>query len=154
MKKIISTILALAMVGAMSLAASAATVYNTDGTTYGTGGFYALWEDTNGDGTVDSNDNWTAAPYGMYDMNIAKAVYNGDGTVTITLQEGTFNITNSNGDVVYTVKGSITSMYDAEKDEDLEYNLVSDNTVTLTIGREYYYNASENHKGSTLKFLV
>lgn len=136
------------MVVGTGFSAMAATVYDKDGQVVGDGGFYSYW-DSDGNGTKE----WAKAPYGMYDANIAGAIDNGDGTVTLTLKEGTFEITDGEGNVIRTFTGTITGIYVVD-DEDHEDNLVSGNSVTINIGQEYTYAANDHHSSSTLKFVL
>lgn len=142
-KRVSSALAAVAMAACMAvgtgLSASAAAVYDANENIVGEGGFYAYW-DSDDNGTSE----WAAAPYSMYDANIAYATYNGNGTVTLTLQEGTF--TTPRGEV----KGSITGLYEVGSKD----NLIEGNVVTLTVGAEYEYAVDGYHSGSVLKFVL
>lgn len=96
-KKIASVVAAMAMAATMSvsaLSASAACVKDVSNNCVGDGGFYTYWEDINNDNVIDWDDA-EPAPKGMYDCNISSAIQQNDGTVLVTLVEGTITI-NSN----------------------------------------------------------
>lgn len=135
--KILAGISALVMGATMmagtAMSASAADVYDLNDNYVGDGGFYTIWEDTNNDGVVDSNDDYTRAPYkhgiNMYDDMIDEIIDNGDGTYTVTFKSLT----------VYGVAtGSVTSVKDASGAEKLASGTATiyantDYTLTISI---------------------
>lgn len=179
-KKITSALTAVAMsavlVSGMAVSASAATVYDTneqsiinatyqsDGVTPITGGgFYAATRDLDGDGTVGSAGDFVAAPYGMYDGNIAGGTVNGvtydhlveyDGTeVTFSLQTATYKFTTPAG-VSYEVEGTITDIRDSN-DENAN-SVIENGRVSMEVGVTYYLvTSSGGHENNMpVRFII
>ena len=115
------------MMAGTAMSASAADVYDLNDNYVGDGGFYTIWEDTNNDGVVDGNDDYTRAPYkhgiDMYDDMIDEIVDNGDGTYDVTFKPVT----------VYGIAtGTISSVKDASNNE-----LLNSGTATIYANTEY-----------------
>lgn len=135
------------MMAGTAMSASAFCIHDEDGCV-GNGGFYTIWQDTNGDGVVDESDDYTAAPYGMYDGNITDVVVNGGGSYTISLGIGTYTVpiqgqpTEVQGDIDIissTVNGT---------------NMISNNQVTLYANTVYYMYVAEMNRWMPIKFLI
>ncbi|MEE5994166.1 MAG: hypothetical protein V3G42_13180 [Oscillospiraceae bacterium] len=165
-KKLIAALSALTlgatMMAGTAMSASAITVTNNGGD----GGFYTIWQDTNNDGTVDFNDEYTKAPGTMYDGLICSAEQDEDNDVELILQSIT-QTTSSGG----TVTGYISSIVDASGNEKLslytlngvaQYNSngIQKRIATITPGNVYTITVtfvSGSHPfGSTMvvKFLI
>lgn len=149
--KILAGISALVMGATMmagtAMSASAFCIHDEDGCV-GNGGFYALWQDTNGDGVVDESDDYTAAPYGMYDGNITGVVVNSNGTYTLTLGTATYTVP-IHGQPTQ-VQGSISAIKDSNGDDKLVNGvatLSTTETYTLYVSAMSYPVSVKFHVG-------